>query len=53
MRQSLQENPRRLRILYANPVYQQLFLDEAFRVIYHVKKMEYLEAVILQFQVEE
>ena len=53
MRQSLQENPRTLRILYANPVYQQLFLDEGFRVIYHVKKMEYLEAVILQFQVEE
>ena len=45
---SLDEKPRPLIIVYANPLYKDLFLNEGFKEIYHVKKMVYLEASILQ-----
>ncbi len=49
---SFKNNPRTIRILYANPQYKALFFDEGFVEIYHVKKFEYLEASILEKKVK-
>jgi SAM-dependent methyltransferase len=40
--------PRTIRVLYANPLYASLFLDEGFVETGHFKKMEYLEGAILE-----
>jgi SAM-dependent methyltransferase len=45
---SLEKKPRPLRVLYANPQYKFLFLERGFVEIYHVKKLTYLEASILE-----
>ena len=45
---SLQENPRTMRVMYANPVYKSLFLAQGFVEIFHIKKLEYLEGSILE-----
>jgi len=45
---SLQQSPRTIRILYANPVYKSLFLEEGFAEIYHIKKLGYFEGSILE-----
>jgi SAM-dependent methyltransferase len=42
--------PRTIRVLYANPVHKNLFIDEGFREIWHIKKMTYLEASVLELQ---
>ncbi len=44
---SLQSFPRSLYILYVNPLHKEQFIKAGFKEIYHVKKMKYLEAVIL------
>lgn len=46
--QSLQHHPRKLCIIYVNPLHKEYFLDAGFREIWRQKKMKYLEAVILQ-----
>jgi SAM-dependent methyltransferase len=48
---SIDDNPRTVRVLYANPVYTSLFTDEGFKEIYHIQKMTYLEACILEKKV--
>ncbi|MBC7935126.1 MAG: class I SAM-dependent methyltransferase [Rhizobacter sp.] len=45
---SLEENPRTITIIYANPLQKHLFLDAGYTQTYHTQKMKYLEAVILQ-----
>lgn len=40
--------PREINVIYANPIYQDLFFDEGFVQIFHTKSLRYLEAVILQ-----
>jgi SAM-dependent methyltransferase len=45
---SLEENPRDLVIIYANPLHKELFLAEGFVEINHTKKLKYLEASILE-----
>jgi SAM-dependent methyltransferase len=45
---SQQLYPRTIRVLYANPVYKSLFMDEGFAEIYHIKKLDYLEGSILE-----
>lgn len=45
--QSLRQYPRTLRVIYANPVYKELFTDAGFNEIYHTKKLKYLELSIL------
>lgn len=45
---SLQEFPRRLTIIYLNPIQKQLFLQAGFKVTYRTKKLNYLEAIVLQ-----
>ena len=45
---SLQSHPRKIRIIYVNPLYKELFTKAGFKEIWHSKKMKYLEAVILE-----
>lgn len=45
---SLQNNPRKISIIYVNPLHKELFLKAGFTEIWHSKKMKYIEAVILE-----
>ena len=44
--ESAQEFPREIYVIYANPIYASLFLEEGFEEIFHTKEMQYLEAAI-------
>ena len=46
--ESVEKNPRDLVVVYANPLYENLFLEEGFIEIFHTKEMKYLEAAILK-----
>lgn len=45
--ESLQNNPRRLYIIYVNPLHKELFLKAGYTETWYSKKMKYIEAVIL------
>jgi SAM-dependent methyltransferase len=45
---SLQNNPRKIYIIYANPLHKEQFLKAGYKEIWYSKKMEYIEAVILE-----
>jgi SAM-dependent methyltransferase len=47
---SVEEHPRKITLIYANPVYKEELLNIGFRQIFYTKKMEYLEAVILELK---
>ncbi|MBK6633993.1 MAG: hypothetical protein IPG38_06470 [Chitinophagaceae bacterium] len=44
---SLQNNPRKISIIYVNPLHKELFLKAGYTESWQIKKMKYLEAVIL------
>jgi SAM-dependent methyltransferase len=46
--ESFEINPRKITLIYVNPLYKQELLDVGFKEIYYTQKMKYLEAVILQ-----
>lgn len=46
--ESARQYPREIIIAYANPLYEELFLEEGFTEIFHTKEMKYLEAAILK-----
>lgn len=50
---SLREHPRKLYIVYANPLLIEIFTSKGFREIYHTSHQHYLEAVILEWQTGE
>jgi SAM-dependent methyltransferase len=45
---SLKTNPRKLTIIYVNPLHKELFLKAGFKETWYSKKMKYLEACILE-----
>ena len=45
---SLQNNPRKLHIIYVNPMHKGQFIKAGFTETWYSKKMEYIEAVILK-----
>lgn len=45
---SLQNNPRKISIIYVNPMHKDLFLKAGYAETWHSKKMKYIEAVILE-----
>ncbi len=47
MEASLKEKPRKLWILYVNPLHKEILLHAGFKEVFHVKKLRYLEASIL------
>ncbi|MBL0056048.1 MAG: class I SAM-dependent methyltransferase [Chitinophagaceae bacterium] len=46
--ESLKNNPRKMNIIYVNPLHMEYFTGLGFSVSYHTKKMQFLEAVILE-----
>ena len=46
--ESLQNNPRRLYIIYVNPLHKEQFVKAGFTETWYSKKMKYLEAIILE-----
>lgn len=44
---SLQQSPRLLYIIYANPLHINLFINEGFKQIFYTKRMKYFEVTIL------
>ncbi len=48
--ESLTRNPRVMKVLYANPVCKELWLDAGFKEVFHFKKLKYLEGSIFEFQ---
>jgi hypothetical protein len=47
---SLKENPRKIYVVYLNPLHKEIFLSAGFKEEYYFKKMEYLELSILSNQ---
>ncbi|MGC4101824.1 methyltransferase [Ferruginibacter sp.] len=47
---SFEEHPRKISLIYANPLHKEELLNIGFKEVYHTKKMNYLEAVILELQ---
>jgi SAM-dependent methyltransferase len=45
---SLQSHPRKLNIIYVNPLHKDLFLKAGFKEAWYSKKMKYLEVSILE-----
>jgi SAM-dependent methyltransferase len=45
---SLQNTPRKIRIIYVNPLHKDLFLKAGYKETWYSKKMKYLEASILE-----
>jgi len=48
--ESFEIAPRKISLIYANPLHKEKLLDVGFKQIYHTQKMNYLEAVILELQ---
>ena len=46
--ESVRMFPREIIVAYANPLFEDLFLEEGFTEIFHTKEMKYLEAAILK-----
>lgn len=44
---SLQHNPRKLHIIYVNPLHKEQFIKAGYTETWYSKKMKYIEAVIL------
>ncbi|MES2851042.1 MAG: class I SAM-dependent methyltransferase [Bacteroidota bacterium] len=47
VKSSINSNPRKLNVIYANPLYKTLFLEEGFTETYYTKKLHYFEISIL------
>jgi 16S rRNA G966 N2-methylase RsmD len=45
---SLQKKPRKISIIYVNPLHKEQFLKAGFSETWHSKKMKYIEAIILE-----
>lgn len=48
IRLSLKRYPRKIWVVYMNPQLKKLFLREGFREVYYIKKMQFVEASILE-----
>ncbi len=46
--ESLQNKPRKIHIIYVNPLFKELFLKAGYTQTWHSQKMKYIEAVILE-----
>lgn len=44
---SMERAPRKLTVVYANPLEKQLLLNDGFKQVYHCQRLTYLEVVVL------
>ncbi|MDB5203393.1 MAG: hypothetical protein JWQ27_2802 [Ferruginibacter sp.] len=47
IRQSLKRAPRKMTIIYLNPLYKHIFLKAGYKEIFHTQELNYLEASVL------
>jgi SAM-dependent methyltransferase len=47
IQKSIKQNPRKITIIYLNPLHKHLFFNQGYKVIFETKKLGYLEANIL------
>ncbi len=45
---SINQNKRMIHVTYINPRHKQLFIDAGFTEVFHIKKMNYVEASVLR-----
>jgi SAM-dependent methyltransferase len=45
--ESLRLHPRKMTIIYANPIQKHLFVEYDYKEVYHTQKLKYLEAIVL------
>lgn len=45
---SLEKKPRKLSVIYANPLHKELFIGAGFKEVYYTVKMKYLEVSVLE-----
>jgi hypothetical protein len=45
--ESLDINPRKITVIYANPMQKHLFVPYDYKEVYHTQKLKYLEAIVL------
>jgi hypothetical protein len=50
---SLKEKPRKIYIMYVNPVHKEIFLSAGFEEEYYLRKLYYLELSILSKEPDE
>jgi SAM-dependent methyltransferase len=50
---SIKHSPRKIYIVYINPLHKEVFLSAGFEEVYRVRKMEYLEFSILSMETEQ
>ena len=48
IRESFGANPRKITVIYANPMFKNLFLQEGFTKTFSTQKMNYLEAAVYE-----
>jgi len=46
--ESFELTPRKITLIYANPLHKEKLLEVGFKQVYHTQKMNYLEAIILE-----
>ncbi|UEG48580.1 class I SAM-dependent methyltransferase [Ferruginibacter lapsinanis] len=46
--QSITTNPRKIQVIYVNPLYKKLFIKKAFTEFYYSKRLHYLELSMLK-----
>ncbi len=46
--QSLEENPRKIQVIYFNPLHKHVFLNQGWEKKYHWQKLVYMEGIILE-----
>ena len=45
--ESMEKKPRQMHIIYANPLYKNLFLEKGFTEIYYSKRLQYFEVSVM------
>ncbi len=53
VKESLIEKPRKMTLLYANPVCKEIWMNAGFEEIMHFKKMKYIEGAVLVYDPEK
>jgi SAM-dependent methyltransferase len=48
--EQLQSNPRPIKVLYANPVCKEIWLNAGFKEVFHFRKLKYLEGSVLIYE---
>lgn len=53
MLHSLKQKPRKIHIVYVNPLHNEIFLSAGFKEEFYMRKMEYIELSILSNEVDQ